>query len=448
MRLPVCALPVTPRALSFKRFIACLLLIIGSLPLFVGAEEPDDEQSDDEQESGLVEWVLPGVEEIEDPRDAEERREDQARLMEIYCRDEQERPESWLDRSHSYISERLCEPAAWFDGFFGDARSFEETPIGTFIRVRNSADWDEDGGWGYGLGVSANIMLPRVSDQLRLLVTRDQDVTGEFRDGSDVRDSDRTRLGLRFIASERARSQFDIDASVGSGLNPELRGRYRLVRGMTSRSLIRATQTGFWERKDGFGITSRLDYEWLPDRDQLIRWTGQGTVSQESEGIDWRTSVIAFRQLTTRTALRSELGIIGYTRPSFEVKEYFAAVRYRRQFLRPWLFFELQPERAWPIDQDTGERSADWRFTLTLEVQFENESSREQRLRQYLGDEEAEQADWDKDEPIPTEAPGDRAFDPVLENGEDEDEDEDDTVPEDHSDSDDIVSDRSGATGG
>lgn len=346
----------------------------------------------------------------------------QQELMARSCRDLQGRPESWLDRSHSYLNRRLCEPAAWFDGFFGDPRSLEENPVGTFFRLRNLARWDEDGGLGYRLQVRANVILPRLSERVRLLVARDEDLSGEFSDSAAFdRDDDRTRLGLRFIASDKARSRFDVDGTVrlsSSGLNPRVRGRYRYVRGLSDRTLSRFTQVGFWEREDGFGTTTRLDWEWLPDRDRLVRWTGQGTFSEASQGVDWRSSAVAFQQLDHRTAVRAEIGAFGYTRPSFQTEEYFVALRIRRQFLRRWLFYELQPEHAWPKDFETGHRRADWRFTLTLEVQFENERSRQRRLQRYL-DEDEDPELWE-DRPVPVEAPGDQADDPVL--GRDRDE--------------------------
>lgn len=366
--------------------------------------------------------------------DTELRRQQQEKLMELSCRDDLDRPESWLDRSHSYLSQRLCEPAAWFDGFFGDPRSFEETTVGTFVRVRNAIQWDESEGWSYGLRVRANVLLPRVSERIRLLVTRDDDLSGEFRDGPPADDADdRTRLGLRFIAADRARSQLDFDGTVrvsGSGLNPRLRARYRYVQGLTANTLGRATQSVFWEREEGFGTTSRLDWEWLPDRDRLVRWTGEGTVSEESDGVDWRTSVTAFRQLSPRTAIRSEVGAFGFTSPSFETEEYFVALRYRRQFMRNWLFYELQPEHAWPLDFETGQRRSDWRFTFTIEIQFENERSRRERLREYLGDDPEQLETWPEEIPVPVDAPGDRALDPVLEEERKRQEEEKDELEE------------------
>ncbi len=350
--------------------------------------------------------------------------------MELHCRDDLDRPESWLDRSHAYMSQRLCEPAAWFDGFFGDPRALEETPVGTFIRMRNALEWDQSEGWSYGLRVRANIELPRISDRVRLLVSRDEDLSGELRDGPAATEGDdRTRLGLRFIASERARSQLDVDGTIrisSGALNPRVRARYRQVYGLTENTLARATQSVFWERADGFGTTSRLDWEWLPDRDRLIRWTGEGTFSEGSDGVDWRTSVTAFRQLDLRTALRSEVGAFGYTSPRFDVEEYFVAVRLRRQFARPWLFYEIQPEHAWPLDLDTGKRGADWRLTFTLEIQFENERSRASRRVEYFGEDPDESMPELLLEPIPVEAPGEAGIDPVLDHNKDENEEEQD----------------------
>ena len=358
--------------------------------------------------------------------EVEDRKRKQEELAELSCRDELDRPESWLDRSHSYLGQRLCEPAAWFDGFFGDDRALEETPIGTFMRFRNSVLWDETEGMSLGVQVRANITLPRVSERVRLLVSRDEDLSSDFGDGPPVGDpDDRTRLGLRFLAADRARSRFDVDGTVrisGTSLNPRVRGRYRYVQGLTTRTLARATQTVFWEGDDGFGTTSRLDWEWLPDRDHLMRWTGQGTWSEATRGMDWQSSLTSFVQLTPSMALRGETGVTGFSHPRLSVREYFVAVRLRRQFLRHWLFYEIQPEYAWPRDFDTGEpRRSDWRLTVTLEVQFENQRARRERLRRYAGD-EVDLDDWYL-EPIPVEAPGeDRVEDPVLEAVDEEEE--------------------------
>jgi hypothetical protein len=328
-----------------------------------------------------------GSAETDEPTDAELAE----RTIEISCRDPQGRPESWLDRTHSYLSRKLCEPAAWFDGFFGSERAYEETPIGSFFRVRNSMIWDETEGFGHEIRLSANLSLPRVSDRVRLLVSRDASIEGDGQFDDDIGrgdDDEQTRLGLRFLVAEDGRTRFDADATIkvsSGGLNPRARSRLRHVRGLSESTLARWTQTFFWELDDGFGTISRADWEWLPDSLTLVRLTGRGTLSEETDGIDWRTGLVGFRQLDRISAVRSEIGAFGYTDPDPTIEEYFVNVRYRRAFLRDWLFFELQPEHAWPIDDETGRRRADWRFIFTLEIQFENPAMEDDRIDHYRG---------------------------------------------------------------
>lgn len=316
-------------------------------------------------------------------RDAEERREDIEQIMDVSCRDAQGRPESWLDRTHSYLNEKLCEPAAWFDGFFGDPRAAEETPVGSFFRLRNSFIWDETEGFGHKVRLSANLSLPRISDRVRLLISRDESIDGDLElDEARGEEDEQTRLGLRFLLSDQGRTQFDIDGAIKvrtSGLNPRVRLRGRNTWALSETTQARFTQTLFWEADEGFGTSSRADWEWLPNRLSLVRLTGRGTYSEGSDGVDWRTGLIGFRQLDRKTAIRSELGAFGYTRPDFRAEEVFLNFRYRRAFLRDWLFYELQPEYALPYDELRRERRSDWRFYLTLEIQFENPGSIRQR---------------------------------------------------------------------
>lgn len=329
------------------------------------------------------------AEEIEEEVVEANDRPDTAEVIRNSCRDDQSRPASWMDRAHSYVSERLCEPAAWFDGFFGDARADEETPIGSFFRVRNSLRYSENEDFGHDLRISANLSLPRISDRVRLLISRDESIEGEL-DQSVNRtgeEEEQTRLGLRLLLTKDGPTQFDVDGSVkisGGGLNPRVRGRGRHTWGLTDETQARFTQIVFWEREDGVGTTSRADWEWLPGESSLVRLSGRGTVADKIDGIEWRTSLVGFRQLDRKTAIRSEIGAFGQTKPKHETEEYFVNFRFRRAFLRDWLFYELQPELAWPVD-DFGHRYSDLRFIFTLEIQFENAASVDDEIDHYRG---------------------------------------------------------------
>ncbi|MFU8815228.1 MAG: hypothetical protein ACNA7W_07775 [Pseudomonadales bacterium] len=369
MQLRQCRPSSTAAALRTVRTGAALLVLLSGLVLTSTARAEDEAGDDNEPDKDIE------------------------RVVEISCRDDQGRPESWLDRTHSYFNERLCEPAAWFDGFFGDSRAEEETPVGSFFRLRNSVRWDEDEKFGHKVQLSANISLPRVSDRVRLLISRGETLEDDLgqSDARTEEDDEQTRLGLRLLLSGTERTQFDVDGTVKvntRGLNPRVRARGRHTVELTDATLARFTQIGFWEREEGLGTSTRLDWEWLPSSKSLVRLTGRGTFSEASDGVDWRAGLIGFRQLNRRTAIRSELGAFGYTRPDFEAEEIFVNFRFRRSFLRDWLFYELQPEYAWPIDENTGRRRSDLRFIVTLEIQFENAALARARAERVEEDDE------------------------------------------------------------
>ena len=289
----------------------------------------------------------------------------------------------WLDRSHSYLNERLCAPAVWFDGFFGDPRTLEETPVNTFFRVRSTLGWDQADSVGGGLQVKANIALPRLSERVRVLVSRDQAAEGDRLDGAGLDDlDDKTRLGVRFILSDELVGLTDVDATVrveSGSLNPRVSARYLMRYDWSDNTLIRGTQTAFWERVGGFGTRSRVDVEFSPNYGRLLRWTTRGTFSEASNGVDWKSVLVGYQQLDGRTALRADAGVIGRTRPTSLAEEVFVSARIRRQWLRPWLFVELRPEHAWPKASPTAKRRSDWRLKLTFEIQFENNPSSHRR---------------------------------------------------------------------
>jgi hypothetical protein len=367
---------MTPRPTTRHRIAAFASALLMSVLLSTAAQgRTGDEHSDSQADT---------------PADTQAEIE---RVMEISCRDERGRPQSWLDRTHSYVVQRMCEPAAWFDGFFGDVRSDEETPVGSFVRVRNSVIWDETEGFDNDLEVSANLTLPRVSERIRLLISRGTaDPDDPESDRSLPDEGEESRLGLRVLLAGWGQTQFDLDGTVGlsvGGLNPRGRARLRHTRGLTDSTQARFTQTAFWESDEGLGTTARADWEWLPDAETLVRLTARGTYSEETDGVEWHTGLVSYRQLDRDTAIRSELGAYGYTSPHVETKEMFVNVRFRRSFLRDWLFYELQPEYAWPLEGRDGPRRSDWRFYLTLEVQFENAGHRRLRIEEEEGVEAA-----------------------------------------------------------
>lgn len=283
-------------------------------------------------------------------------------------------PDEVVDRTHDYVARTLDAPAQWFDNYFSDERLTEEAQATTIARLRLGVAWDEEDGFELESGFHASIRLPRASKRWRLLITGDTDA-GVAEDELDEPplqqddDDNKVQLGLLYTVVDQPRSNFNVRLGLKWGWppEPEARARYRYLRPLTERSLVRFTQDVFWRESEGFGERTRIDTEYSRRPDRLFRWALSGTYGEETDGLEWSSKWSWFRHLSEKHATRFDMGLSGKTDAEDEISQYYTRFRYRRNFHRPWLFYEIQPEVTWPDERDY---EANLGLTLLVEVQF------------------------------------------------------------------------------
>ena len=286
--------------------------------------------------------------------------------------DEYNYEKQWYDDTQAYINSRFCEPALWFDNFFASDRIFEEGVAGTYIRWRNDFTYDEEEYFKFKTRLTASVSLPGMEKKIRLTFEGDEDE--DLRDiGPGDSEETRNSLGLQLDLVENARSKFNVSIS----LSPRIRFRYRYTLPLTETITLRLTQE--LQKEESFASArTRFDFEKLLDEHFLFRSSTQGTFSEEFDGVDWLQAFILFHRLDRRTSLSYETSAKGITEPVSETVDYRVAFRFRKNFHRRWLFYEISPEMTWPITYD-GDRSfveqdrrSKWRLFFRLEVHFGN----------------------------------------------------------------------------
>lgn len=294
-------------------------------------------------------------------------------------------PSLFWDRYHSYLCSRFDEPAIWFDNFFGDPRTEDQEQPGSFVRLRTAVRLTEGEGFRFPVRLYASMQLPKASRRLRLIITGENENEAEVakKDPSAVDtlntklDEDRTKVGLRYQLYHALRTTLNF----GGGLRVQwpldyyFRIRYERLLHIGSKSIIRLSETGFWQSLEGFGETTRFDFERTVNNTLSNRISMYGTYSDISQGVEWGIEENLFKQLSPRSAVSLDLGAIGITRPSTKVTAYSIGTRYRQNILRPWLFFEVAPEVIFPVAEDDGHRVIG-AITLFLEVQFLDKETR------------------------------------------------------------------------
>ncbi len=94
--------------------------------------------------------------------------------------------------------------------------------------------------------------------------------------------------------------------------------------------------------------------------------------TEDDEALNWFTGLTLYQRLDEKSALSYELSSGGITRPEIFATGARIAVRYRRQFYRKWLFFEVAPQVTWPRELITDRRQKTNALFLRLEINFVN----------------------------------------------------------------------------
>lgn len=286
---------------------------------------------------------------------------------------------AYLDEYHNYLLDKIKAPAIWFDNFFGDRPVAEDDLPASFVRLRTVARYTEGEGMSFPVRVRANLNLPKVNRRLRLIIFGGNREEDQLRSADDTiapslmgkEREEQPNLGLRYLIYKTLRDRFDFGGglSLSSPAGYNGRMRYERLLHVGEENIIRFTETGLWDSQIHFGETSRLDLERILAPQTTGRVSLYGTFSQDKPNLLWGAEVNLFRQLSAQSAWAIDLGAYGDGTNPGQVANYRIASRYRRNFLRPWLFFEIEPEVVFPLSE-SGNRDAVGVLTTVLEIQF------------------------------------------------------------------------------
>jgi hypothetical protein len=285
-----------------------------------------------------------------------------------------------VDRTHAYLERGILNSVIWFDDFFGNVKTEDVRKPEYLLRWRNSLRWEEAGKFKFLTSVRANLRLPKISSRLRLVVSGESEAepTPGLPEDPGNPGFDRTLQNTRLVNTELryvAVKKEDIDLFLGAGVRVKIpaeyfvRGRFQLIHRLGDIALLRFAETVFWKDTVGLGETTEIDLERQLRPGTLLRWANSATLSEDSRGLEWGTELSVLQQLSPLSAISLAGGVFGITRPVGVVDSYKISSRYRRNFLRDWLFFELEPEITWPRSPAASYTSA-LAFTFRTEIVF------------------------------------------------------------------------------
>jgi hypothetical protein len=283
-------------------------------------------------------------------------------------------------KTQAQFSQTVQKLANSIDRFFGSDRYQTWETNESSIRLRLNFDYIEGQDINLNLNVQFNIFLPGISHRLSLVGNPDDDEGTDS--GEDARNE--SELALRWMGGKigKADSSYDLGLRIKDS-NLAGFARWNLQRNFSrehSQWNTRLTNRLYWYTDTGFRDDFRFYIE-RPMRENLFfrARTRLQYFEEQGSNIFPEQRFTVYQRIGKSQILAYEaLGEIipdddsafdddNIDVPDSKYTDYLVRVRYRTNWLHPWLFVEFWPTIAWPEEHDYRTTYA---ARLRLEIHF------------------------------------------------------------------------------
>lgn len=287
-----------------------------------------------------------------------------------------------IDDAHRKLYETLCGAALWFDGLFGERNEATVASArGVSGRLEISGLNSEYEGSKFRVRGNVRVDFPNLDKRFNAFIGRD-DQDDFIRDRTeglalrsqflDFADENRWLAGLGYSlpGTYQQRTDFRVGGKLGSEPEIFVQGRFRKNWFINERNLFHFRETLFWTNRDGFGATTSFDFDHVVKRTMLLRWGNIGTVSEATDGLEWRSALLLYQSLNRAgRALAYEVFIRGESAWEVPLKEWGVRGVYRQPLMRrDWLAGEFVLGYSWPRFELEDEREGSLTVGLGLEI--------------------------------------------------------------------------------
>ena len=268
---------------------------------------------------------------------------------------------------------------SWVDGLFGDDFRFQGENLSG--KVSLGFKHDEVEGIDPRLRVRIRAKLPNVSKRIDAFIGRvdedsfisntenKQDIFNNvgLRNAEDRDNEWLVGLGYRRPRSDSNGFDFSAGAKLSGGINPYAKVAHRhLFQSQTDRYL-KTTNTAFWRKEDGFGLSSNLEYTRFLDSRNITILNSTLKYTEEEEQVEWYTDATWHHSLSNRKGISSSIYARGEQESETAIPEFGTTFTYVQPVMREWLYMEVGVDFRWERDR-TG---VEYKHATRVGIQFE-----------------------------------------------------------------------------
>ncbi|MBL4631463.1 MAG: hypothetical protein JKY14_10005 [Paraglaciecola sp.] len=270
---------------------------------------------------------------------------------------------------HQSIASSVNTSALWFDDFFAlDEFEHNENAYGE-ARIRlgwepRSRHLNE-----FETRFKLRVKLPNLKNRVDLVVSDydDDRPDNEVHASGNSNFTEQNRFSLALRWRSRPGSGFSHRIGVGRRLQAFAKSRYRNSHTLTDKTTLRWETSAYLYTSDGLGADFSWQLGYNASEQSIFRWNNHFYYRDRSKDWLWQHSVQKLTQFDEKNALIAGFYIEGLSRPNYRLEEYLVSLRWRKNTLRKWLFYEIEPFVLWRRDEHF---SASYGIALRLEGHF------------------------------------------------------------------------------
>lgn len=298
-----------------------------------------------------------------------------------WFKEQQEQALKAADESQVEVSERLYKFSTFVDNFFSNSE-FEQESEDSRLRVSIDSEFQEHADPSVQPRLNLSLPLSNTKKKLRLLLESNDDenqlqenpnVNSNLA-GNTTEESFSSALGLQILAD----AKFDIRGDVGikfyTPIDPFTKIRVRRTFKMDTVEM-RLTETLQWRDSEGNSSDLKMEMEYPFRSSYFFRSYSNLTYWDVDSYWAASQSFTLYDQLNEKTVIAYSIGIQGQNENETHDKKidivnyYWIETRYRKNFYKDWLFYEVTPGFIYPREYDFDALA---KLELKLEAVFGN----------------------------------------------------------------------------
>lgn len=296
--------------------------------------------------------------------DINENEHEEDQQLPEWFRLQQEQAAKAADESQVVISKRLYKFSTYVDNFFSDSE-YEQETLDSRLRVSIETAFQEHSDPSIRPRLNLSLPLSNTKKKLRLLLQSNDDET-QLQENTNINanliessteTSFSSALGLQLLAQKKIDIRADAGIKFYTPIDPF--SKIRIRRSFLFNTVeLRLTETLQWRDSEGNSSNLLMEIEYPFRSNYFFRSYSALTYWDIDSYWAGSQSFTLYDQLNEKTIVAYNIGIQGQNENETHDKKinivnyYWIETRYRKNFYKDWLFYEISPGFIYPRTYD------------------------------------------------------------------------------------------------